>query len=412
MGILESIFDKLGFVKKNKYKQVINFLDGNGSIYSQFGNNIYASDVVQVAIYSIVKEMKTLNVCHYKTVNGEEQFLYDQVQKVLENPNPLMTTTDYIEKLVWNLFLNYNAFSYPLWRNGQLVSLTPLQPTNVEFYQTTDGQMRVIMKFRNGYEADLEYDRLIHIRYKYSVNDVMGGNEKGQPDHESLLKVLQLNDQLVKALAKSMRMNMGIQGVMRVKSNVKAEDSLKWLREFEQKVEEYDSAILPTNWDNEISFLNKQIQLLDKTVLEYLDEKVFRYIGTSAALVNCNYNQDEYNAVFHSTLQPLAIAFSQAHTKGIFSGKESFGYGHKIVFEENALLQMNVNQRIEYIKLNIDTASIYKNEVRRLGGLKPLVELNGQLAISSNQQNAQNNKKDEDKKVDIEEEDGGVTTDE
>ena len=64
------------------------------------------------------------------------------------------------------------------------------------------------------------------------------------------------------------------------------------------------------------------------------------------------------------------------------------------MFEENALLQMNFNQRIEYIKLTIDTESVYKNEVRRFGGLKPLVELNGKLAISSNQQNAQNNKKD------------------
>ena len=44
----------------------------------------------------------------------------DSLQAVLNNPNPRMTTSDFLEKVTWLLFLNYNAFIVPTyyeWRD-------------------------------------------------------------------------------------------------------------------------------------------------------------------------------------------------------------------------------------------------------------------------------------------------------
>ena len=46
-------------------------------------------------------------------------------------------------------------------------------------------------------QRTIPYDDVIHVKYNYSVNDYMGGNQFGQPDNEPLLKTLQLNHQVV-----------------------------------------------------------------------------------------------------------------------------------------------------------------------------------------------------------------------
>lgn len=56
MGWLDKL--KRKSPKKQKWAQMLN---GYTPIFSQFGTNIYASDVVQQAVKCIVDEMKKLN---------------------------------------------------------------------------------------------------------------------------------------------------------------------------------------------------------------------------------------------------------------------------------------------------------------------------------------------------------------
>ena len=62
-------------------------------IFSQFGTNIYASDVVQQALKCIVDEMKKLNPTHVRYNGADPVPVKSSVQDVLDNPNPLMTTS-------------------------------------------------------------------------------------------------------------------------------------------------------------------------------------------------------------------------------------------------------------------------------------------------------------------------------
>ena len=63
-----SIFDKL-FRRGPRNAKLAPMLNGYAPIFSQFGTNIYASDVVQQALKCIVDEMKKLN-----TINADETF--------------------------------------------------------------------------------------------------------------------------------------------------------------------------------------------------------------------------------------------------------------------------------------------------------------------------------------------------
>jgi HK97 family phage portal protein len=372
-------------------------LSGVVPIYSSgFGNNIYASDVVQQAIYSIVTELKKLDPTHIRSVAESNDFISvgGNIQRVLDAPNPLMTTSDFIEKVAWNLLLNYNAFIYPLWEGDTLAGLYPLQPSLVEFDVNYGGRGETWVRFHfpNGLKTDLPYENLIHLRYRFSMSDYMGGNEQGQPDFGPLLDTLKLNDTLLKGLAKSLNIQTSINGVAKLKSMVNYDDQIKKVKEFEKKLQSNESGILPIDIAAEYIPITKQVQLLDNTVLEFIDRKILRTFGVSIAIVNGDYTAAQYEAFYQKTLEPIIKSMSQAFTKGLFSKRQMQGFKNKIVFYTKELIFLNTDQKIKLFDILVDSESCYKNEMRTAFGLRPLKELEGQLAASSNKTNAENNK--------------------
>ena len=109
MGWLSNLFKKEN-PTQTKYAEVWN---GYAPIFSQFGQDIYASDVVQQAISCIVQEVIKLVPTHVREVGSDIVPVNSHLQTVLNNPNPIMTTSDFLEKVTWLLFLNYNAFIIP-----------------------------------------------------------------------------------------------------------------------------------------------------------------------------------------------------------------------------------------------------------------------------------------------------------
>ena len=79
-------FDKLFRRQPKKWRFAPTF-DGWTPIYSQFGTNIYASDVVQQALKCIVDEMKKLNPTHIRMVNNDPVPVKSTIQDVLDCPN-------------------------------------------------------------------------------------------------------------------------------------------------------------------------------------------------------------------------------------------------------------------------------------------------------------------------------------
>ena len=404
------LFDFLKKKKETKRLSVAPYIDGYYPFYSQFGENIYASDVVQQAIYSIVTELKKLDPTHIrKSFNGEQTPINGNIQYILDNPNPLMTTSDFIEKITWNLMLNYNSFIYPVWNGDTLEGLYPLQPTFVEFLKDDRNQLHINMRFLNDYEITIPYENIIHIRYKYSVSEYMGGNKQGQPDNEALLETLKINDTLIKGLAKSLNIQTSINGIIKYKNMHNSDEQLKRIQAFENKLKNNESGIVSIDMLEEYIPINKQIALLDNTVLEFIDRKILRTFGCSIAIINGDYTKEQYEAFYQKTLEPIIKSLNQAFTKGLFTRRE-IGFKNEIVFYSKELIFMTTSEKLSLADLLVDSGSCYKNELRTMFGLRPLLELEGQLAESSNKTNAENNKEDKDNSKDeetIEDEFGG-----
>lgn len=368
------------FNKKAKQMQYARVMSGYTPIFSQFGNDIYASDVVQQAINCIVREMKKLEPQHVIKRGSDITPRNDSsIQRVLDNPNQLMTTTDFIEKIVWSLYFNYNSFVCPVWdkATGNLTEMYPLQPTQVDFLEDARGIIFVKLSFANNYTCTVRYTDLIHIRYNYSVSEFMGGNESGQPDHQTLLKTLELNNTMLEGVGKALKSSFAINGILKyntILDDGKAQDALNKLTE---ALKNNESGFMPLDLKGEFIPFQREIAMVDAETLKFIDEKILRTFGVPLPILTGDYTKEQYEAFYQKTLEPLILAMSQAFTKGIFTGRESFGYGNRIVFYAKELIFMNTTQKLEMVRLLGDSGGLYENEKRVIFGLKPLAELEG-----------------------------------
>jgi HK97 family phage portal protein len=380
----------MGWIDKFKRKPKVNtvyadMLNGYTPIFSQFGQNIYASDVVQQAIMCIVSELKKLAPTHVMSDGADVTSVKGNVQNILNNPNELMTTSEFIEKFVWNLFFNYNSFIIPTFTsyidgNGveqrNYNGLYPVQPTNVEFEQDSAGKLYVKMTFANGYETTLPYDDVIHIRYKYSVGDYMGGNESGQPDNEALLETLQINKDLLKGVSSAMKSSFAINGVVKINTMLDDGKTEKALKELEDKLRKSESGFLPLDLKSEFIPITHDIQLVDADTLKFIDEKILRHFGVPLCILLGDYTKEQYEAFYQKTLEPIIKSISEAFTKTLFTPRMR-SFGNKIVFYPKDLIFMSVSQTLEMVRLLGDSGALYENEKRVAFGLRPLSELNG-----------------------------------
>lgn len=364
---------------KNKKRELtwIKSLNGMTPIFSQFGQDIYASDVVQQAIYCIVSEMKKLTPKHIRKSGDDVQPVSGGIQDVLENPNPLMTTSEMIEKIIWQLFLNYNSFVLPTFNNSNtLIGLWPLNPVQVDFLQDTSDQIFVKLRFANDYESTVPYSKIIHLKYRYSVNEFMGGNELGQPDNTALLKTLEINDTLLQGVAKAMKSSFAINGVIKYNTLLDSDKMDANLADLTRRLENNESGFLPLDLKGEFIPFSKEIKLVDKDTLEFIDGKILRHIGVPLPILTGDFTPAQMAAFYQKTLEPLVIGMSQAFTKGIFTPGER-SHKNEIQFYPEELMFMNTDQKLEMVRLLGDSGSMYENEKRVCFGLRPLPELVG-----------------------------------
>ena len=386
-------FNKL-FRRPPKQRKFAPTLDGFIPIYGQTGTGIYYSDVVQQALKCIVDEMKKLNPTHVRmSGNDPVPIPESSIQKVLNNPNQLMTTSEFLEKTIWLLLMNYNAFiipTYYVWQDEKTgeerrryEALYPINPSQVDFIEDASGRLFVTFRFWNGSSSTVPYDDIIHIKYNYSVNQYMGGNEMGQPDQRALLKTLELNDQLLNGIAKAMKASYAVNGVVKYNTLLDDGKTEEALRELERKLQNSESGFLPLDLKTDFTPLPHTSEIVDADTLKFIDEKILRNWGVPLHILKGDFTKAQYNAFYQKTLEPLIIALSQAFTKKMFSDRER-SFGNRIELYPKELIFLSVEQTLEMINILSPTGGLYENEKRVALGLKPLPELEGMRYMSLN----------------------------
>src|SRR5690606_15483769 len=171
-------------------------------------------------------------------------------------PNPIMTTSEFLEKMTWLLFKNYNCFIYPAYdiavdRQGRAyrryTGFYPLNPLTATFLQDETERLVVEFDFGGGNKFTIPYDDVIHLRKKYSEHELLGGGKNGRPDNESLLRVLEVEHAILEGLEKAIPATLNVRGVLRVNTLIDDAKQAEERERFERAIKAGESGVLVTD---------------------------------------------------------------------------------------------------------------------------------------------------------------------
>ncbi len=348
------------------------------NVFTDFGNNISASDVVKICIDRIATHAAKLKPRYVKNLDNssvvEKKGSLAYLLKY--EPNPLMTPHDFIYRVVTLLYLNNNAFIYPVYDESsyKLKALYPIKPNSVEAVKDASGDLFLRFYFSDGKDYLLPYESVIHMRRFYGVNDVFGGSG-ALSDHAAILKTIKINDSVLQGIDNAIRSSFQIKGLLKINGLLSERDKKAQKDEFDKALKEStqsgNSSIVPVDLKSEYVPLNVDPKLVDSETLSFLHQKVINYFGVSEPIYKNDYSEDEYNAFYEGTIEGIAIAFSETFSKALLS-RNALERGEQVVFYSERLQYASWNTKVTAIEKLMGLGILSLNESRSLLGLEPI----------------------------------------
>lgn len=360
--------------QRYKYAQMLN---GRMPIFSHFGTNIYASDVVQQAVYCIVKEAKKLTPRHIREMGSDVMPVKGPLQRVLDAPNAVMTTSVMLERIAHAYFIDYNAWVIPVRdARGTITALWPVNPARVTLIEDAGGRLAVQMEFDDGSETTVFYSDIIHVPNHCYANDYLGGDASGRPDNAAILQTVELNDMLMQGVAKGLKASYAVNGVVKYNTMLDNGTMAANIKELSDRLAASESGIMPLDIKGDYVPMSRDVKMVDKDTLEFVDSKILRHFGVPLSILTGDYTPDQLAAFYQQTIEPFVVALSQAFTKGLFS-REEIAHHNKVEFYPEELIFMSTTQKLEMVRELGPSGTLYENEKRRIFGMVPLPELVG-----------------------------------
>ena len=369
-----------GTKKQTKITETqLQMLSNYNSHFTTLSNNTYDSKVARQCIDRIATHCAKLIPKHIKD-NISNQIKGD-INFLLQNePNPIMSTFDFIYRTISMLYTDSNAFVYIAKdKNGMITGFYPVLALNYDLLQDKTGNIYFQFKFVNGQVYTLPYIELIHLRLFYNQHDIFGTNNK------ILQTDLETAHTASEGIKNAIKTSNNLKGILKFTNSMLKEKDIKasknaFVKDFLNL--ENESGIAAVDGKAEFQEVNLKPITLDKEQLEQVNYNIFDYFGISEKIVRNNFNSVEWNAFFEGVIEPRAIQMSNAFTNKIFSYKAR-KEGHKIVFTANRLQYASLDSKINLIKVAGAYGLLTKDDGREILDMAPLGGEEGKKIIQS-----------------------------
>ncbi len=381
MGIFSSI--KKNRQDKQKRMAYAKMMNGYTPVFTQFGDDIYASDIIKVAIRRKATEMSKLNPRHIRidSETGMQNNVNSDIARLLKfGPNPLMTTSDFMEKITYLREINKNVYIYPTYEKiinkkdntyvRKYTGLYPLNPIQVDFIEDAAGKLFIRFYFNDGEPYTFLYSDIIHWRKDYGANDFIGGTATGEPDNKSLLKLLNTNDTIVQGLGESVKAGLNIRGIIKVNTLMSDEKQEKEREKFEEKMKNNVSGILPLDMKSDFIPITIDPKVIDKDTMEFIDKRILANFDMPVKIFNGDFTEEDYQAFYENCLESDVISLGRCFTKALFTKRE-LEVGNEIIFYQQGLIFTNMKNKIDAVNILSNLGVLTDNQILNIFGYPP-----------------------------------------
>lgn len=359
------IFSRIQQRKQTKIlTSAFKVLNSYSPAFSTYNGGIYEMELTRSAINAIALHCSKLNpVC---TGNYRHS---DLVKLIQTRPNYLMTTQQFLLKLVTILLCENNAFIVPIYSNysaEKIIGFYPVRSSGARIVEE-DGVDYLVYKINNE-EYVCEYSSVGHLRNHFYSKEYIGdSNEVCSPT----LDLINTQNQGIKEGIKN---SASIRFLARLTNTLLPEHlkkEQKVLRETNLSVENTGGVMIFDNKYADVKEIKSEPFIVDKDQMEFIKTNVFNYFHVSEKIIQNSANEDEWNAFYEGCIEPLALQLSQVFTSMLFNENDiAKGYG---IFFETSKIQFASNKtKLEFATQMFDRGQLTINQSLAIFNLPPV----------------------------------------
>ena len=369
----------MGIFKRNKsnseannvkrLKEVFNLLTGYQSIFTSFNGGLYEMALTRSCIDKIASQCSKLH-----PVIGDKR-TYSNINTILQTkPNSLMTTQQFLYRLVTILMVENNAYIVPIFDSPLNMNIVGFYPARADGSKIVeyDGQKYLKYKINNDYYV-IEYDYVGVLRRYYYKKDHTGENNMPL---KSTIDLIDVQEQGIKSGIKNGAMIRFLAklGIVQNSDSIKAEQ--KRLKDEQLSMENSGGVLIFDNKYSDVKQVDSKPFIVDKDQMQLIKQNVFDYFHMSEEILQNTASEDQWNLFYEDVIEPIAIQISQVLTNMIIKEKD-IKAGINIVLESTKLQFVSNNTKLQVSQQLFDRGILTTDQVMDIWNLPRIGEANG-----------------------------------
>ena len=367
MSLFDLIFRPKEAIKsdnaRSSNRPIFYELNGYRPAFTDRKGEIYEDALVRAAIDARARHISKLKV---ETVGSAQPSLQNKLKL---GPNQWQTWSQFLYRTSTILDVHNTAFVVPVFDKSMTItgyySILPKKCDLVEY----KGEIWLRYKFSHGATAAVEF-RKCALLTKFQYNDDFFGASNDALDET--LDMIAIQNQGIKDGVNNAA---AYKFMAQVNNFTKADDLKNERVRFSQENLTADAEaggllLFPNTYQN-IQQIKNAAYAVDAEQTKLIDENVFKYFGVNDKILKNEATSEQLDAFFNGAIEPFAIQFSEAMTKGIFSERER-ATGSFLIANANRLQYMSATQKVEMVQQLLDRGVMSINEARELFNYAPV----------------------------------------
>ena len=362
MGLFDVLF-KNRPKERGEYKGIFKMLNGYEPRFTNFGGEVYESELIRAAINARATHISKLRV---ETQGAARPALQT---KLRHGPNQFQTWSQFMYRLSTILDIHNTAFICPIYDEfGEPSGIYSPLPQRCEVVQYGNTPY-LRYEFSNRTKAAIELDFCgIMTRHQYK-SDLMG-----ESNHALFptMDLIHIQNQGIKEGVKSAAT---YRFMAQLSNFSKAEDMAKERKRFTEENFSADAQgggmlLFPNTYSN-IKQVDVKPWVVDADQMKVIRENVFEYFGVNEDILQNRAYGDMWSAFYEGAIEPFAIQFSEVMTKMLFTLREQ-SQGNMVIASANRLQYLSNKEKLNVSTQMLDRGIISINDAREMWNFAPV----------------------------------------
>lgn len=360
MGLFNVLFGRRP--KENgEFKGVFKMLNGYTPHFTNFGGEVYESELIRAAIDARATHVSKLKVEIHGAARPALQ------TKLKHGPNQFQTWSQFMYRLSTILDVHNTAFICPVYDEfGEPSGIYAPLPQRCEIAQYGDTPY-LRYEFSSGQKAAIELEFCgIMTRHQYK-SDFMG-----ESNHALFptMDLIHIQNQGIKEGVKSAAT---YRFMAQLSNFAKAEDLAKERKRFTEEnfSSEGGGMLLFPNTYTNIKQVDVKPWVVDADQMKAIRDNVFEYFGVNEDVLQNKAIGDAWAAFYEGAIEPFAIQFSEVTTKMLFTFREQ-SQGNFVMATANRLQYLSNADKLNVSSQMLDRGIMSINDVREIWNLPPV----------------------------------------